>query len=129
MPFLRGLLCSTYKSSSPKMHAVYFHCEFCESCGQGHAFRILGEWLSEHTDIREALNRDRRLTLEKFFNWMDEIDKRIAASGRDYPVRAVGCKEEAARLRQERKLAAIEEQKREEDALAALSDLVSEESH
>lgn len=42
-------------------------------------------------------------------------------------MRTVTCKDEAVRLRQERKLAAVEEQKRQEDALAALPDLLSEE--
>lgn len=88
---------------------------------KGHAFRLLGNWLSEFTDIRDELNRDRKLTLEKFYAWMDEIERRIAASGRDYPVPAPRSKDDMAKERQERKLAAIEAQKKEEDALAELS--------
>lgn len=90
---------------------------------QGHAFRLLHEWLAEFTDIREALNRDRKLTLKKFVGWIDEIENRIAISGRDYPIPTATAHEEKVRQRQEQKLSAIAEQQRESEALAGLAGL------
>ncbi|GMH34293.1 hypothetical protein BSKO_02127 [Bryopsis sp. KO-2023] len=90
---------------------------------KGHAFRLLGNWLAEFTDIRMELNRDRKLTLEKFYTWLEEIERRIEASGRDYPQPAARNQADVARERQERKLAAIEAQKKEEDAVAELSEI------
>ncbi|KAL4427937.1 hypothetical protein ABPG75_002026 [Micractinium tetrahymenae] len=88
---------------------------------KGHAFQLLGAWLTEFTDIRERLNKShdgwdgeklRQLTLE--------VLERIEASGRTHPVPAISARQLARMEAEAAKQRAIEEQDREEAGLAAL---------
>lgn len=88
---------------------------------KGHAFQLLGPWLTEFTDLREQLNKShdgwdgeklRALTLE--------VLGRIEATGRTHPVPAISARQLARMEAEAAKQRAIEEQAREEQGLAAL---------
>ena len=87
---------------------------------RGHAFRMLGPWLSEFTDLRDALN-ERGLTPDLLASIATDAVARIeaiVASGRTHPVAVLS---ERARLRLEKEeavAAAVAEAAREEEALA-----------
>ncbi|CAD7700974.1 unnamed protein product [Ostreobium quekettii] len=88
-----------------------------------HVYRLLGDWFSEFTDIREQLNRDRSSSFQECLNFLssiaDAVERRIAASGRDHPI-PVPIERKSAIERQERIQAAREEQRREEESLAEI---------
>jgi len=87
---------------------------------KAHVHRILGNWLQEHTDLRDVLNNFRELTLDKLLDMSTEMKKRIQECGRDHPVPKLSARQ-LARLEKEQALArAMEEQKREEEAVMAL---------
>lgn len=93
---------------------------------RGHAFRMLGPWLAEFTDLRDALN-ERGLTADALAAISAEALARIeaaVASGRTDPVPVLS---ERARMRLEKEeavAAAVEEAAREEEALAAADALL-----
>ncbi|KXZ49917.1 hypothetical protein GPECTOR_19g368 [Gonium pectorale] len=86
---------------------------------RGHVHKLAGDWLAEHTDLRDTINRAPP-TLAMFTQVVDEVRSRVAASGRDRPEPRLGAAELAAMEREEARRAAIEEQEREADALGRL---------
>ncbi|PSC69788.1 TRNA-dihydrouridine(16 17) synthase [NAD(P)(+)] [Micractinium conductrix] len=87
---------------------------------KGHAFQMLGAWLTEFTDMREQLNRGQDWDTERLRDFALEALARIEATGRDHPVPALSARA-LARMEAEAGLArAIEEQQREEQGLAAI---------
>lgn len=87
---------------------------------KGHAFQLLGPWLTEFTDLRDQLNRSHEWDTERLRGLVMDMLERIEATGRTHPVpalsaRALARMEAEARLQQ-----AIAEQAREEAAVAAL---------
>lgn len=88
---------------------------------KGHAFKLLGPWLTEFVDLRDELNMGKEVkdpaALRKL---AEEVLRRIEATGRDHPVPKLSEKQ-LAKLEAEAALkAAIEEQNREETALKKL---------
>ncbi|PNH09931.1 tRNA-dihydrouridine(16/17) synthase [NAD(P)(+)] [Tetrabaena socialis] len=88
---------------------------------RGHVHKIIGDWLAEHTDLRETINRTPP-SLELYLRVIAEVRSRSAASGRDRPMPQLGAADLAAIERAEAKQAAIDEQEREADALDRLED-------
>ncbi|GFR46466.1 hypothetical protein Agub_g8042, partial [Astrephomene gubernaculifera] len=86
---------------------------------RGHVHRMVWDWLAEHTDLREQLNRAPP-TIQLFTQVVDEMRARAAASGRDAPVPQLSAAELAALEREEARKSALEEQEREADALERL---------
>ncbi|GLC54740.1 hypothetical protein PLESTB_000901100 [Pleodorina starrii] len=86
---------------------------------RGHVHKMIGDWLAEHTDLREKINR-MPPSIQLFLQVVDEILARAAASGRGHPVPQLSAAELAAADRDEARRAAIEEQEREADALDRL---------
>ncbi|GAX81381.1 hypothetical protein CEUSTIGMA_g8812.t1 [Chlamydomonas eustigma] len=91
---------------------------------KGHVHKLIGPWLSEHHDLRDKVNCG-GLSLQGLIDEVVKVlDVRIKESGRTYPVpklseRALKRLEKEAAIK-----AAIEEQKREEEAVAALDEKV-----
>ncbi|KAK2075943.1 hypothetical protein QBZ16_001279 [Prototheca wickerhamii] len=93
---------------------------------KGHAFRMIGPWLSEHTDLRDLLNRGPNPCNEMVRELVTELMDRIEDCGRDHPIPAISEKKLAKLAAEEAKQAAIAEQLREEEAMAALSKAAAE---
>lgn len=88
-------------------------------------YRLLGDWFSEFTDVREQLNLDRSTTFEACLAFIleltDEVERRINKSGRNHPIPVIP---EAKRLlieQEERIRNAKEEQDREDRGLAEIA--------
>lgn len=111
--------------------------EYCDICDvypqpwrmiKGHAFKLLGPWLSEFVDLREVLNRGdgtpRSATVEHLRELAMEVVARIqgieAREGRTHPIPQITARKLAAMEREAAKAAAIAEQEREAAALARL---------
>ncbi|KAG2452588.1 hypothetical protein HYH02_002825 [Chlamydomonas schloesseri] len=86
---------------------------------RGHVHKLLWDWLAEHTDLRERINRGVP-SLAMFTETVEEVRRRAEEAGRDYPIPALSAAELAALDKEEAKQAAIEEQEREADALGRL---------
>ena len=88
---------------------------------KGHAFKLLGPWLTEFVDLRDELNMGKSIldapTLRQF---TQEVIKRIEATGRDYPIAQISAKKLAKMEAEAALAAAIAEQNREEEALQGL---------
>lgn len=88
---------------------------------KGHAFKLLGPWLTEFIDLREELNRGNNVkdvpTLRSF---TQELIERIDATGRSYPIPKLSAKKLAAMEAESALESAIAEQVREEQALKSL---------
>lgn len=88
---------------------------------KGHAFKLLGPWLTEFIDLREELNRGANVidaaTLRLFTH---ELIKRIDETGRSYPIPKLSAKKLAAMEAESARESAIAEQEREEQALKIL---------
>jgi tRNA-dihydrouridine synthase 1 len=88
---------------------------------KGHAFKLLGPWLTEFIDLREELNRGANVidaaTLRFFTH---ELIKRIDETGRSYPIPKLSAKKLAAMEAESARESAIAEQEREEQALKIL---------
>ncbi|KAK9908593.1 hypothetical protein WJX75_000138 [Coccomyxa subellipsoidea] len=88
----------------------------------GHAFRMLGAWLSEFTDLRDRLNQQ-----HKTFGVADireiarDVVFRIEGLGRDYPVPKLSERALARMEREAAMAAAIAEQNREESCLQRIA--------
>uniref|UniRef100_A0A061S1R0 tRNA-dihydrouridine(16/17) synthase [NAD(P)(+)] n=1 Tax=Tetraselmis sp. GSL018 TaxID=582737 RepID=A0A061S1R0_9CHLO len=87
---------------------------------KAHVHRLLGNWLQEHTDLRDVVNNFRELTLERLRDVAEEMKSRILASGRDHPIPKLSERQIARMQREAAMAAAIEEQTREEEAVSAL---------
>ncbi|KAI3428361.1 hypothetical protein D9Q98_006741 [Chlorella vulgaris] len=84
---------------------------------KGHAFQLIGPWLTEFTDLRDQLNHSHDWDTEQLRAVVFELLGRIEACGRTQPQPALSARA-LARMQAEAGLqAAIEEQKREEMAL------------
>jgi len=93
---------------------------------RGHVHKMLGPWLAEFTDLRDALNncsKEKPLTLAGVAAICDAARARIAeacAQGRRAPLPRKGERAVAREAAEAAKAAAIAEQAREEQALQAL---------
>ncbi|GAB4817444.1 hypothetical protein N2152v2_004490 [Parachlorella kessleri] len=87
---------------------------------KGHAFKLLGPWLTEFTDLREALREGHEMGLEALRQLTYEVHDRIVATGRTHPVPQMSARKLAALEAEAARQAAIEEQQREEEALQHL---------
>lgn len=87
---------------------------------RGHVHRMVGDWLAEHTDLRDSHINRPRVSVELYIEVVEEIQRRAAESGREVPVPRVSAAELAAQEREEARRLAIEEQEREADALERL---------
>ena len=109
--------------------------EYCDLAAQypqpyrilkGHAFKMLGPWLTEFVEMREVLNRGGRvydvLSLREFT--LELLDM-IKATGREYPVPKISARKLAAMEAEAAKAHAIAEQEREEQALQQLASAVT----
>mmetsp|Transcript_3733 Transcript_3733/g.4995 ORF Transcript_3733/g.4995 Transcript_3733/m.4995 type:complete len:161 (-) Transcript_3733:188-670(-) len=89
---------------------------------KGHTHKLLGNWFKEHWDLRDIVNQDTSLDLEKTRAVALELRRRILACGRDHPVPRITLRAQA-RLNAEARLAeAVAEQQREADHLQNLPD-------
>jgi len=66
---------------------------------KGHTHSLLGAWFKEHWDLRDRLNIDKSISMEKIREIAVELKQRIVACGRDHPVprltdRAIARREE-----------------------------------
>lgn len=87
---------------------------------KGHMHRLVGSWLAEHVDLRDVINRDPSFDLAAARDLAQELARRVAACGRDHPVPALSARKMAQMAAEAARAAAIEEQDREQAALAAL---------
>ncbi|KFM25978.1 TRNA-dihydrouridine(16/17) synthase [NAD(P)(+)]-like protein [Auxenochlorella protothecoides] len=87
---------------------------------KAHAFRMLGPWLAEHTDVRDELNRGPDLCNERVRELTMELVDRIEECGRDAPIPKISAKKLAAMEAEAARAAAIAEQAREAEGLAEL---------
>lgn len=108
------------------------YCDICEVYPQpwrmvkGHAFKLLGPWLSEFVDVREVLSTGdgtaASATIDHLRSLTHEVLDRIAAieaaEGRTTPRPQLSAKKLEKLEREARRAAAIAEQEREEVALA-----------
>lgn len=108
-------------------HLLLEYVQFCRKYPtpwrmiKGHAFKLLGPWLAEHIDLREDLNQGKKcIDLDALEALTLEIVRRIEVSGRDYPIPSLTPRQLAAMEAEANRLAAINEQNREEEALQAL---------
>ena len=91
---------------------------------RGHVHKMVGPWLSEHTDMRDWLNTTKydQLSRENLARWTEELRGRINLARRNEGrTRPVPKKSERAIKREAEeaaKAAAIAEQEREENAVA-----------
>lgn len=86
---------------------------------RGHAFSLLGSWLSEFIDMREELRCSVR-DIPALREFTGRLIKKIEATGRDHPIPAVSQRRLKAMEAEAAKQAAIQAQEEEEQALAAL---------
>ncbi|CAL8460605.1 g134 [Coccomyxa elongata] len=88
----------------------------------GHAFRMLGAWLSEFTDLRDRLNQQHKsFGVEDIREIAREVVCRIEGLGRDYPVPRLSERALARMEREAAMAAAIAEQNREESCLQRIA--------
>lgn len=60
---------------------------------KGHAFKILGPWLTEYVDLREEINKGSWLVdVEAYQQCIKELMRRIELSKRDYPVPQISAR-------------------------------------
>ena len=94
---------------------------------KAHVFKMVGHWLAEFTDLRDWLNREKyeKITIDALRAWTKELTGRVRLiAKKEGRLRPIAKKSERALAREaaeeaERiKTAAIEEQKREDDAIA-----------
>ncbi|KAK9856452.1 hypothetical protein WJX84_005405 [Apatococcus fuscideae] len=83
---------------------------------RGHAFSMLGDWLTEFTDLRDRMN-DYGLDEARLKEIAEEMQQRINSLGRDHPVPKLSARQLARAEMEESKRAAVEGQQRESDAL------------
>jgi tRNA-dihydrouridine synthase 1 len=86
---------------------------------RGHAHRLMAPWLSEFTDLRDALGAA-HLDGPALDAIAAQAVARIRAAGRDHPVPVLSARVLARLAREEAVAAAKEEAAREEAALAAI---------
>lgn len=86
---------------------------------KGHAFSLLGPWLTEFVDLREEL-RSIHLDPENLREFTTKVITRMNETGREYPVPAMSKRKLDALEREAAREAAIAEQEKESQALADL---------
>jgi tRNA-dihydrouridine synthase 1 len=86
---------------------------------RGHAHRLMGPWLAEFTDLRDALNQH-DLGGADLDRIAAECVSRIRACGRSTPIPALSPRALARLAREEAVAAAVAEAAREEEALASI---------
>ena len=86
---------------------------------KGHAFKLLGPWLAEFTDLRDILSRGSKdmCTTESLIEFTEKVIARIKETGRTYPVPVLSTKDLEDFKRQAAKQSAIAEQEREAAAI------------
>ncbi|KAL4527344.1 hypothetical protein Ndes2526B_g08957 [Nannochloris sp. 'desiccata'] len=92
---------------------------------KGHAFKLLGPWLTEFIDLREQLNTGMKLGTDEenrmgIKELTEEVIKRIEATGREYPIPQISERKLAKMEAEAAKAAAIAEQEKEEKAVEEL---------
>ena len=90
---------------------------------KGHAFKLLGPWLTEFIDLREELNRGLpgvEVTTEGLRDLTLRVIKKIESTGRDYPIPQISAKKLARMEAEAAKEATIAEQEKEEKAVEEL---------
>lgn len=88
---------------------------------KGHAFKLLGPWLTEFVDLRDELNIGKSvMDPPSLRTFTEEVIKRIEATGRDYPIPQISSKKLAKMEAEAAREAAIAEQQREEQAMEEL---------
>lgn len=101
------------------------YCDFIEKYPtpgrmvKGHAFSMLGPWLTEFVDLREEL-RGIHLGPQTLRDFTKKCIKRMNETGRDYPIPTVSKRKLEAMEREEAKKEAIAEQEKEARALLEL---------
>ena len=91
---------------------------------KGHVHNMVGSWLKEFTDLRDWLNRTphSEMTVDKLQAWTKELQGRVNLvkrnEGRVRPIPKKSERQLAREAAEAAKEAAIEEQAREEDAVA-----------
>lgn len=94
---------------------------------KGHVHNMVGSWLKEFTDLRDWLNRTphSEMTVDKLQAWTKELQGRVNLvkrnEGRVRPIPKKSERQLAREAAEAAKEAAIEEQAREEDAVAGAS--------
>ena len=98
-------------------------CRHVTPASQRHpgAAAAAGPWLTEFTDLREALNRSHDWGVEQLRGLAMEVLARIEVTGRTHPVPALSARALARMEAEAAKAAAIEEQQREAQALQQLA--------
>ena len=85
---------------------------------KGHAFSMLGPWLTEFVDMREELRI--KFDPAKLREFTTRLIQRVEETGREYPIPAISKRKLEAMRAEEAKEAAIAEQEKESQALAEL---------
>lgn len=86
---------------------------------KGHAFSMIGSWLTEFIDLREEL-RKTSLDPHNMREFTLKLKERVNETGRDYPIPQMSKRKLEAMERDAAKEAAIAEQEKESKALADL---------
>lgn len=88
---------------------------------KGHVHHLLGDWLQEHTDLRDdILHNGRELTLDRLLHLAEEMGRRIEESGRDHPVPKLSERQLARQKKEAALAAAVAEQQREDAAMEGI---------
>jgi len=85
---------------------------------KAHTHRLLGEWLQEHMDLQHTLSKVQ--DVGELTEMAREMERRIAACGREYPAPQLSPEIIKKREARAAKRRAMEEQAREESELAEL---------
>ena len=94
---------------------------------KGHVHNMVGSWLKEFTDLRDWLNKTphSEMTVDKLQAWTKELQGRVNLvkrnEGRTRPIPKKSERQLAREAAEAAKAAAIEEQEREENAVAGES--------
>ena len=108
-------------------HLLLEYIELCEQYPvpfrmmKGHAFKLLGPWLSEFVDLRDKLNTGLEVPDAAGLKEVTlALIERVAVTGRNYPIPQISERKLARMEAEAAKEAAIAEQQREEEALKEL---------
>ena len=88
---------------------------------KGHIHKLIGPWLSEHTDLRDKVNCGGLSIQGLIDEVVEELDRRVQACGRDYAVPKISDRALKRMEQEAARKAAMDEQERETKALAELN--------